>query len=231
MLRPISSFIHIAAAKIDTSKKDIDAILKDMKSTYNTTVKEGTKPEHIVALYEALKKLPAQLVRDCKIDEMGFEDLGPSKEFYPNHGKYIQGTLVINERIFDDSKVDEDKNGNKLTKFSQTLYHEYGHGVDEKKSSNESDWLSMQDDWMSLSGWSKEPIPGHKRLIIREEGCPILKGEMYYSPDAKFTRFYARRNSYDDLADHFSYFVGGLKSLVPKEKREYFEKKLSKYYE
>ena len=229
MLRPISYFIHLAASKIDFSnKKDItgiDAIIKEMKSTYNTKVKKGTKPEHVMALYGALKKLPAQLVRDCNMDEIGFEDLGPSKEFYPNHGRYLNGALTINERILYEPKIQTDGAGHKLNEFSQVLYHEMGHSYDN------DDKFSLKDDWLKLSDWSEKPIPGHKRLIIREDGCPELKGEWYYGPNAKFTRFYARRNPWDCWADEFSFFVGGLKSIVPKEKREYFEKLFKKYYE
>ncbi len=246
MFYPIFSYLRSISSKVEDKSKDTDLkdkpedkseskdvshILKEMKSTYNTIVKKDTKPEYVIALYDALKKLPSQLVRDCKIDKMGFEDMGPSKEFYPNHGKYISGILILNERILDDPKIEEDSEGHSASKFILTYYHELFHGLDEKKSQNEKDWLSMQGDWISLSDWSRKPIQGHKRLIIREEGYPELKGEWYYGPNAKFTRFYAKRQPEDDFADHGSYFVSGLKSLVPKEKREYFEKLLKKYYE
>ena len=105
-----------------------------------------------------------------------------------------------------------------------------GHGFDEKQGDKE-DWLSLKKDWLELSSWSEKPKEGYKRLVIREKGSPELKGEWYYGPGAKFTRFYARRNPWDDFADHFSYYVGGLKSFLPHNKREYFEKLLKKYYE
>jgi hypothetical protein len=229
MLQLITSYIRIAASKID-EKQDVKALIQEMDKEYSTKVEPDSKPEHILALYRALKKIPAELVKACKIDSMGFEDLGPSKEFYPNHGKYIQGKLVINENILKDTKVERDNEGHTLTKFEQTYYHELGHGEDEKKQ-DEKDWMSLKKDWLELSGWSEKPKAGYKRLIIREEGSPEMKGEWYYSPKAKFTRFYAHRNPWDDFADHFSYYIGGLKSLVPPEKRKYFDEKLKKYYE
>jgi hypothetical protein len=120
--------------------------------------------------------------------------------------------------------------GGMLNKFDQTLYHELGHGWDEVQGKNgKKGQLSLESEWMKLSGWSKEPKPGLKRIIIREEGAPEVKGEQYYSPDAKFTRFYAKRNSWDDFADTFSYYVGGLKSFLPPEKIKYFDKYLSQY--
>ena len=228
MLRLVTSYIRIIAKKIEDI--GVSEILKDMKTRYNTEVVKGTNPEYVKKLYEALQKLPEQLVKDCKITSMGFEDLGPSKEFYPNHGKYSKGVLTLNERIMDDPKMEEAPDGKRMSKFFQTYYHELFHGLDEKRKSEDS-WLSLKDDWLSLSGWSEEPKPGLKRLVIREKGAPELKGEWYYSPSAKFARFYAKRSPWDDFADHGSYWVGGLKSMVPKEKREYFDKLLKEYYE
>jgi len=83
---------------------------------------------------------------------------------------------------------------------------------------------------LSLSKWSEKPVPGYKRVIIQEPGSPVMKGEYYYSPDAGFTRFYARRNPFDDWADTFSYYVAGLKSFIPENKIAYFDDKLHKYY-
>jgi hypothetical protein len=56
-----------------------------------------------------------------------------------------------------------------------------------------------------------------------------MVGEWYYDPKAGFTRFYAKRNPWDDWADSFSFYVGGLKKL-PDNKTEYFDKLLKKYY-
>lgn len=229
MLRLITSHILVISAKIK-EKAEKEDIQEKIKKEYNVTILPGNKPENIKKLYEALKKIPNQLVKDCKIDTMSFDDLGPSKEFYPNHGRYCEGTLTLNEQIFSDSRKIEDKaTGKVISKFEQTYYHELGHGYDEKKHDKEK-WLSLKDDWLELSGWSETPKPGYKKLVIREEGTPELKGEWYYSPKANFTRFYGKRNPWDDFADSFSYYVAGLKSYLPDNKRKYFDELLKEYY-
>ena len=229
MLKPIASHIRIVSAKIKEKYED-DRIYKEIKDEYNVTVLPGNKIENVKKLYEALKKLPTQLVKDCKIVTMDFKDLGPSKEFYPNHGRYQKGILTLNERILKDTSMEEDKETHKkVSKFEHTYFHELGHGFDEKKHEKDK-WLSLKDDWLKLSGWSESPKPGYKRLIIREEGAPELKGEWYYSPDAKFSRFYGKRNPWDDFADSFSYYVAGLKSYLPPNKRKYFDDLLKEYY-
>lgn len=209
-------------------KKDI---ADDIKSRYDMEIESGSDEEHVEALADSLKRLPPQLVKDCGIKKMGFEDLGPSKEYYPNHGRYKDGTLILNHNILEDQRmyVDPDS-GESLNKFDQTFYHELGHGWDEKKGGGYDDPLSLRKEWMELSGWSKKPKPGWKRLHIREKGSPEMVGEYYYSPDAKFTRFYAKRNTWDDWADSFSFYVGGLKSFLPQNKIDYFDKKLGKYF-
>lgn len=83
---------------------------------------------------------------------------------------------------------------------------------------------------MELSGWSKEPVPGLQRLSIKEPGTPEVIGEMYFDPGAGFTRFYAKRNPWDDFADSFAFYVAGMKSKVPGNKKEYFDKLLKQYY-
>jgi len=230
MLRSITAHVHHVAAKV-VEKAENDENLKKIKEEYNVTVLPGNKPENVRHLYEALKKLPTELVKACKIDTMDFKDLGPSKKFYPNHGRYQKGTLTINEQILSDSAHEEDKRaGKSMTKFEQTYFHELGHGFDEKKHGEEQ-WLSLKPEWIKLSGWSETPKPGYKRLIIREEGAPEMKGEYYYSPDAQFPRFYGKRNPWDDFADSFSYYVAGLKNFLPVNKRKYFDELLKEYYE
>jgi hypothetical protein len=71
-----------------------------------------------------------------------------------------------------------------------------------------------------------------KRLFIKGQGgVPDVIGEMYFDPRiAEFTRFYAKRNSWDDFADSGAYYLGGLKEKVPATKRKYFDNLLKKYY-
>jgi hypothetical protein len=221
-LRRIAADVQEFGEKVD--------VIERIKDTYNIGIDQDTDEEYVEILNSSLKKLPPELVKDCGIKLLAFEDLGPSKEYYPNHGKYVHNTLVLNHNIIDDPTliVDPDS-GNAVNKFDQTFYHELGHGWDDVHGTGGTD-LSLQKEWLGLSGWSKEPVPGHRRVIIREEGAPVLKGEYYYSPEAGFTRFYAKRNPWDDFADSFSYYVAGLKSFIPENKRGYFDKKLGKYF-
>jgi len=205
------------------------AILKDIEDKYKITVENGIDPEYLKVLHSSLKRLPPQLIKDCGITFLGFKDLGPSKKYYPNHGQYVNNKLYINTQVFEDPSMDVDyDSGVALNKFDQTLYHELGHGWDEV-SGNGKD-LSLKPDWLELSKWSEEPKKGYKRIIIKEKGCPVLKGDYYYAPDAKFVRFYGKRNPWDDWADTFAYYVGKMSNFVPEEKKKYFDGKLGKYY-
>lgn len=198
-----------------------------IKEIYDIDVDKNVDPECIRALYSSLQRISPELVRQCGIKSLSFEDLGPSKEYYPNHGKYVNNTLVLNTQLLTDPLIIVDPdNKSILNKFDQTLYHELGHGWDEFQG--EDGELCLKDEWLSLSGWSKYPKPGYKRIHIKEKSTPEIIGDYYYSPYAKFTRFYAKRNPWDDWADSFAYYVGGAKSYLPKNKIEYFEKILKK---
>jgi hypothetical protein len=180
--------------------------------------------------YSILRPIPPELVKACEISKLIFRFLGKNKIRYPNHGFYRESdkSITLNTDIFIHPDQPEDfiDHGGFLTRAEQTLYHEIGHAADAAFGN-----ISLQPTWMKLSGWSKEQKPGLERLHIKEEGAPEVIGEMYYDPKiAKFTRFYARRNSYDDLADSFSMFIGGLKDKVPEKKAEYLNNLLKKYY-
>jgi len=206
-------------------KSDLFSGLEDI---YGFKIDKNTSPDCLQGLYGSIQRLNPELVRMCGIKSLSFEDLGPSKEYFPNHGKYINDTLVLNSQLLTDPNIIIDKNnGAILNKFDQTLYHELGHGWDESQGKDKD--LSLEEDWLSLSGWSKYPKPGLKRIHIKEKDTPELVGEYYYSPNAEFTRFYAKRNPWDDWADSFSYYVGGAKSYLPKNKIAYFDKLLKKY--
>jgi hypothetical protein len=211
--------------------REKSAVMSDvLRKDYGINLPQGTNDEYVEVLLDSLKRLPTILIKDCGIVTLGFEDQGPSKEYYPNHGKYVNNTLFINQQIIEDPLliVDPDS-GASFNKFDQTLYHELGHGWDEFQS-DDNVILSLKPEWMELSGWSEAPIPGHKRVIIQDKDSPKLVGEYYYSPEAEFTRFYAKRNPWDDWADSFSYYVANLKSFLPKNKIAYFDNMLGKYY-
>lgn len=208
-----------------SKKADLFSAIKEI---YGIDVDKKASPECVRALHGSLQRLNPEVVKLCGIKSLSFDDLGPSKEYYPNHGRYVNNTLIMNSQLLDDPIIIVDPdNGCILNKFDQTLYHELGHGWDEFQG--EEGELSLKDEWLGLSGWSKYPKPGHKRIRIREEGTPEVVGEYYYSPYAKFTRYYAKRNPWDDWADSFSYYIGGAKSYLPKNKISYFDKILKKY--
>jgi len=221
-------FRRIAAELNDSV--DCEDILSFLKSKYNLSVAGKPDVDCLRHLKDSISRLPPQLVKDCGIKTMGFKDMGESREYFPNHGVYYNGTLVLNSQILDDDlfEVDADA-GNSLDKFDQTFFHELGHGWDEVRGSNGLE-LSKQPEWTDLSGWSEKPAPGLKKLVIREKDTPEMKGEWWYNPDAGYTRYYARRNPWDDWADSFSYYVGGLKSFLPEQKVKYFDDNVGDYF-
>lgn len=198
---------------------------KGLAADYRIEVKQDSPQEQISRLTRSLAKIPKDLVRRCNILELGFKDMGPSKEYYPNHGYYVSNTLFLNTQLVKDPVVFKDPNGETLDRFDHTLYHELGHGFDHIESD-----LSEKDEWLALSGWSKEPEAGKVKIIIEDEG-EKLEGEWFYDPSSKFVRFYARRNPWDDFADTFAFYVAGLKGFIPSEKLEYFDRILGRYYE
>ena len=222
-LRKIASELEKKAQK--------EELLKKLKAEYDIKVPTEAEYAHISKLYDSLKKIKSQIVKDSEIKLFGFADLGPSRKYYPNHGKYKDGALIINTQVIDDkSDYKDETTGKTLNKFDQTVYHEIGHGWDEVYG-EKGVQLSLLPEWMNLSGWSEKPKTGMKRIRIHEKGCPEVIGEYYYSPDAKFTRFYGKRNPWDDWADSFSFYIADLKSIVPENKCKYFDKKLKKYYQ
>lgn len=200
----------------------------EIENKYGIKVDESVEGKFAVLILKALDRLPLELTKACGIVSLGIKDLGPSKEYYPNHGVYVSNTLYLNKWNTEDPWVVEDSLGNRLDRFDHTLYHEMGHGLDEVLGGEKD--LSLQPEWLDLSGWSPEPKDGLKRVIIREAGSPELVGEWWYNPDAGYTRFYAKRNPWDDWADSFAYYVAGLKSYLPESKISYFNKLIGKFF-
>lgn len=195
------------------------------------SVPDDTDTKYIEGIYEAIKDLPKSLLKDCGINKLDFEDLGPSAQYYPNHGKYRDSVLILNSNLFDDPPVGQDDENNDISHIKFVLVHEMGHGYDEisgKKDGGKD--LSLRPEWLNLSGWSEKPIKGYKKLIIHEPGHPVVRGEWFYSPEAKFCRFYGKRNPWDDWADTFSFYNIGLKRYIPEKKIKYFDDILNKYY-
>lgn len=201
---------------------------RELWRKYGMFVGENASPDQVSAIRESLGRLPTKLAVDCGIHSMDFANLGPSMEYYPNHGRYQGGTLVLNENILNDSKVEKDSEGNEINKLDLIFYHELGHGFDEAKAKGEM--LCIEPKWLSLSGWSEEPKKGLKRMVIKCPGKPTLRDDWYYDPKAGFPRYYGKRNPWDDWADCFAFYVGNVKGRLPDNKRAYFDDLLGDYY-
>ena len=188
-------------------------------SHYGIRVPAFSPPDLVARSLRSLSLLPTQLVRDCGVVHLLFEDMGISKEYSPNHGLYTKNTVTLNTQLVDDPLLFRDpENGRELNRFDHTLYHEFGHGWDMQR-----DELSTKPEWLSLSGWSKTPQPGKVKVLIKDkdENADIV-GEWCYDPSAEFVRFYARTNPWDDFADTFTFIVAGLVGFVPPLKMKYF---------
>ena len=190
----------------------------------------GTPLDPIVLrqTYSILDLMRPNLVKACGVNTLYFSNsMGPNKSYYPNHGYYVDNSVTLNNDIFYHPDVMDDffdSHGYFIGRPTQTIVHEFAHGYDAAH-----DELSVKPEWTKLSGWSAEDRPGLKRLVIMTPGQPPLLGEWYFDPKAKFTRFYAKRNPWDDFADSFAYFAGGLKDKVPANKAEYMSNLLKPY--
>ena len=156
--------------------------------------------------------------------------MGPSLPYYPSHGYYFElnNSITLNNNIFDDPDRPEDftdSNGYFFNRGTHTVLHECFHSFDANQGT-----LSEKPEWMGLSGWSKTPKPGLKRLVINEPGKSPVMGEMYFNPSAGFPRFYAKRNCWDDFADSMTFYILNFKNNLPENKIQYFNKLLKKYY-
>ena len=199
--------------------------VQGIRSKYGIEVLAGSNPTLVHAVAVALEKLDAGLVKQCGIGYLGFEDLGVSQKYGPNHGYCrIRGDkpkeLVLNTQLVDDPLLFKDSAGRTMDRFQHTLYHELGHGWDYSKGE-----ISMEDDWLLLSGWSQYGSAGKVRVVVgSDELDEELVGRWYYDPNAEFVRFYARLDPYEDMADTFAFVVSGLHEFVPKNKLDFFKK-------
>jgi len=228
MLKKISSDLRKLA------QPNLEYWKNQMKNTYGLELQfDGGAGVDPLFLYRQLafilKQVPPQLIKDSGLKTVLFRtNMGRNLKYSPNHGYYKGNLIALNADIFihpDDAEDFKDNKGYSISRGTQTVIHEIGHAVDAAFGE-----LSMQPAWMSLSGWSKTPKKGLKQIIIRDKGVPDVVGEMYYSPDAEFPRFYGRRNSYDDWADCFGFYVTGLKSIICSSKLKYFDMLLEPYY-
>ncbi len=203
----------------------------------DTELGPKVKDGHLILreISQILGPIPPNLVKACGINHLLIRnDMGPNKPHYPNHGYFIGNQIALNADIFYNPDLPEDffdHHGYFVTRPQETLIHELGHGYDRHHNN-----LSLQKNWLSLSDWNEKFKPGLKRLIINDKKAPKIVGEWFYNPeiekrnDSGFTRFYAKRNPYDDFADSFAFYVANLKDKVPGVKKVYLDDLLSHYY-
>lgn len=200
------------------------ALIDVIQRIWGIQVVQGDAPsEAVEQVFLSLKRIPYKVAIRCGVSSISFSDLGESKEYYPNHGVYRDdGTIELNYRMLEDPKLWE-ADGQTLNRFEHTLIHEMGHGFDMVMGGGEE--LSLKPEWLELSSWSEKPIPGYRRLVVKE-GDYSLKGEWYYKAGSEFVRFYASRNPWDDFADSFAFHFAGLTSMVPASKVSFLEAKV-----
>jgi len=174
-----------------------------------------------------LSLMPTKLVKDCGINRLYFSStMGPNLSYFPNHGYFIDNSVTLNVNIFYHPDIMDDffdYRGYFVDRPTQTVLHEFAHGYDGSHGN-----ISQKSEWTKLSGWSPIPKPGLKQLVINQKGRPPIIGEWYFDPKAGFTRFYGKRNPYDDFADCFSFYIAGL-SKLPENKKNYFDNLIKKY--
>ena len=191
---------------------------------------EGKPADPIILrqVHQILSIMPAKLVKACGINRLlTREDMGPSRPYLPNHGYFFDHSVTLNSDIFYNPDTPDDfidHRGYFVSRPTQTLLHEMGHGLDSVKGD-----LSLKEPWLKLSSWSATSQPGLKRLVIKEKDMPEMTGEWFYDPKAEFTRFYAKRNPWDDWADSFAFYVCRMDNC-PSKQREYFDNLLKPYY-
>lgn len=189
-------------------------------------------PTILRQIYLILADMGANLVKDCGVKTLYLDDMGRSCKRFPNHGYYMESdvSVTLNVNIFLDPDQSEDfiTNQGYISRQDHTFQHELFHGFDHFNATNGKD-LSVQPEWIELSGWSEKPYPGSEQLIIKEPGMPDVIGEWFHSKDASFPRFYAARSPWEDLADSAVFYIAGLTDTLPQNKQDYFKKLLAKY--
>ncbi len=215
-------------------RSETDFFESKLKHLYGLDVIIGPKvyDAHCILrqICNILEPVPPSLIKKCDINTLRLRnDMGPNKLFYPNHGYYdTKDEIALNADIFYNPDLPDDffdHRGYFMTRPQQTLLHEFGHAYDWANGN-----LSYKDNWTKLSGWSPEYKDGLKRLVINDKRAPKVVGEWFYDPKSEFTRFYAKRNPWDDWADSSAFYMGDMKSKVSKTKITYFDNVFGRYY-
>jgi hypothetical protein len=146
------------------------------------------------------------------------------KSLGAKHGRYDgleSGIVHLNPRDFG-SRVRFGKGpGRKLPHIDLTLAHELGHGVFLALPTN------LQDEWKKLSGWKMGTAEGQSPPYQEKRpGWPKETSDETHKEGAGFPRHYAERNSDEDFADAFGFFVMGQKTRLPENKQAFLAKVL-----
>jgi len=225
----VTSYIRKAARNTETLLFE-----SQLKNKYGLDIIIGPKvyDAHCILrqICNIFDPIPPALIKKCGIKTLRLRnDMGPNKPYYPNHGYFdTKDEVALNADIFYNPDLPDDffdHHGYFLDRPTQTLLHEFSHAFDWANGN-----LSYKDDWTKLSGWSPEYKKGLKRLIINDKRAPKVVGEWFYDPKSEFTRFYAKRNPWDDWADSSAFYLGKLRSKVPSKKLPYFDNIYKKYY-
>lgn len=227
-MKTIASFIRKLA-----NESSIAYWADRLRDVYGLEIELGPKvvKGHTILreIAQILQPVPPELVKKCGVNYLLIRnDMGPNKPYYPNHGYFTGNQIALNADIFYNPDLPDDffdHRGYFVTRPQQTLIHELGHGFDEHNGN-----LSLKDNWLKLSNWNRNFKPGLKRLIINDKRAPKVIGEWFYNPEAGFTRFYAKRNPWDDWADSFAFYAANLKDKLPSPKAGYFKELLKTYY-
>lgn len=144
----------------------------------------------------------------------------------PKHGRYFPSVklALLNPGVFED-KLRYGKGGKSVGQGQLALTHEFGHGV----YSNLPDSLRKQ--WQAISGWkdgTKETDTHAAPYEEKRSGWPRLRSEKIHKRDAKFVRTYSEKNDDEDFADHYAFYVLGLRKQMPEEKLEFIQKLVGK---
>jgi len=228
----VASYLRHSALKI-FADSNTDYYSSELKNKFglSSELDKGVTggPFILRQICNIFNPIPPELVKDCGIKSLLIRsDMGPNKPYYPNHGYFVGNQVALNADIFHNPDQPDDffdHRGYFITRPQQTLTHEFGHGYDSYHSD-----LSLQPKWLKLSGWNPTHQDGLKRIHIKEPGAPEVIGEWFYDPKSEFTRFYAKRNPWDDWADSFAFYTAGMRNKLPKNKESYFDDLLKKYY-
>ena len=139
------------------------------------------------------------------------------------HGQYDEKTGIVhlNPRDFHNRVRFGRGPGRKLPHIDLTLAHELGHSI----------YIELPEAtkaaWRRLSGWQEGGGEGQAQPYTeKRSGWPKKTSTETFKEGAEFTRRYGSKNSGEDFADSFGFWVLGQKNRLPPEKQTFMGKLL-----